>query len=103
MNFFCLLPLGGEGGHAGPDEGALAAASRKHAIMAGSPLISQQGAGPLTYGFPAAGKPFHPEGLTSMRTFGIRSACGFRLGGGVPDAPAGGDELPPTLPVCGSL
>ena len=79
-------------------QGELAAASRKHAIMAGSPLISQR-AGPLTAS--PAGKPFYPEGLTSMRTFGIRSACGFPPGGGVPDAPRGMNPSP-ALPFAGA-
>ena len=88
VNFTLPSPLGGEGGSAGPDEGRLAAASRKHAIMAGSPLISQR-AGPLTAS--PAGEAILPGGFNVNAHFRHQKRLRVPpVGGGVPDAPREG-------------
>ena len=106
--FLCLLPLGEKVAPQGRTRGALAAASRKHAIMAGSPLISQR-AGPLTasvyelraaYGGCAptracgrspAGEAILPGGFNVNAHFRHQKRLRVPpVGGGVPDAPREG-------------
>ena len=75
--------------------GELAAASRKHAIMADSPLISQR-AGPLTAS--PAGEAIPPGGFNVNAHFRHQKRLRVPpVGGGVPDAPRRGQD--PSLQI----
>ena len=90
----CLLPLGEKVAPQGRTRGELAAASRKHAIMAGSPLISQR-AGPLTAS--PAGEAILPGGFNVNAHFRHQKRLRVPpVGGGVPDAPRKDESLPCT-------
>ena len=96
VNFTLHSPLGEKVAPQGRTRGELAAASRKHAITAGSPLISQR-AGPLTAS--PAGEAILPGGFNVNAHFRHQKRLRVPpVGGGVPDAPRGGDESLPYTP-----